>query len=70
MLTASVGRGPDLYMDWEKMEGQPFAYFTYGVCCSEVELDCLSGDYRVRAASEPLGLDSRAKQCSPSASRP
>lgn len=34
-------------MDWEKMEGQPFAYFTFGVCCSEVELDCLSGDYRV-----------------------
>ncbi|KAE8278250.1 Aldehyde oxidase 1 [Larimichthys crocea] len=39
-------RGPDLYMDWVKMEGQPYAYFTYGVCCSEVELDCLTGDYR------------------------
>ncbi|CAK6982017.1 aldehyde oxidase 6 [Scomber scombrus] len=39
-------RGPDLYMDWEKMEGQPYAYFTYGVCCCEVELDCLTGDYR------------------------
>nr|DAA64405.1 TPA_inf: aldehyde oxidase beta [Tetraodon nigroviridis] len=39
-------RGQDVHMDWEKMEGQPFAYFTYGVCCSEVELDCLSGDYR------------------------
>ncbi|KAM4601996.1 aldehyde oxidase 6 isoform 2-T2 [Polymixia lowei] len=35
-------RGPDLYMDWEKMEGQAFAYFTYGACCSEVELDCLT----------------------------
>lgn len=41
-------RGPDLYMDWVKMEGQPYAYYTYGVCCSEVELDCLTGDYRVR----------------------
>lgn len=43
-------RGPDLYMDWDKMEGQPYAYFTYGVCCSEVELDSLTGDYRVRAS--------------------
>lgn len=51
MLRVFVRRGPDLYVDWEKMEGQPFAYFTYGVCCSEVELDCLSGDYRVRATS-------------------
>ncbi|XP_047432985.1 aldehyde oxidase 1-like isoform X1 [Mugil cephalus] len=39
-------RGPDLYMDWDKMEGQPYAYFTFGVCCSEVELDVLTGDYR------------------------
>ncbi|XP_069019866.1 aldehyde oxidase 6 [Embiotoca jacksoni] len=39
-------RGPDLYMDWDKMEGQPYAYFTYGACCCEVELDCLTGDYR------------------------
>lgn len=48
-----VHRGPDLYMDWDKMEGQPFAYFTFGVCCSEVELDCLTGEYRVRTGSEP-----------------
>ncbi|XP_036946883.1 aldehyde oxidase 6 isoform X1 [Acanthopagrus latus] len=39
-------RGPDLYMDWDKMEGQPYAYFTYATCCCEVELDCLTGDYR------------------------
>ncbi|XP_039998462.1 aldehyde oxidase 6 isoform X2 [Xiphias gladius] len=39
-------RGPDLYMDWDNMEGQPYAYFTFGVCCCEVELDCLTGDYR------------------------
>ncbi|KAM4559970.1 aldehyde oxidase 1-like [Odontesthes bonariensis] len=39
-------RGPDLYMDWKKMEGEPYAYFTFGACCSEVELDCLTGDYR------------------------
>lgn len=42
-----VLRGPDLYVDWDKMEGQPYAYYTYGVSCSEVELDCLTGEYRV-----------------------
>ncbi|XP_029303135.1 LOW QUALITY PROTEIN: aldehyde oxidase 1-like [Cottoperca gobio] len=39
-------KGPDLYMDWDKMEGEPYAYFVFGVCCCEVELDCLTGDYR------------------------
>ncbi|KAI7791254.1 aldehyde oxidase 6 [Triplophysa rosa] len=39
-------RGHDLYMDWKKQEGRPYAYFTYAVCCSEVELDCLTGEYR------------------------
>lgn len=39
-------RGPDLYMDWNKMEGRPYSYFTFGACFSEVELDCLTGDYR------------------------
>ncbi|XP_005919994.1 aldehyde oxidase 6 [Haplochromis burtoni] len=39
-------KGPDLYVDWDKMEGQPYAYYTYGVSCSEVELDCLTGEYR------------------------
>uniref|UniRef100_A0A3Q3WWB9 Uncharacterized protein n=1 Tax=Mola mola TaxID=94237 RepID=A0A3Q3WWB9_MOLML len=41
-----VGRGGDTYMDWDKMEGEAFLYYTFGVCCSEVELDCLTGDYR------------------------
>uniref|UniRef100_A0AAR2L5Q6 FAD-binding PCMH-type domain-containing protein n=1 Tax=Pygocentrus nattereri TaxID=42514 RepID=A0AAR2L5Q6_PYGNA len=36
----------DLYMDWVKQEGRPYAYFTYSACCSEVELDCLTGEYR------------------------
>ncbi|XP_036417928.1 aldehyde oxidase 3-like [Colossoma macropomum] len=39
-------RGHDLCMDWEKQEGRPYAYFTYATCCSEVELDCLTGEYR------------------------
>ncbi|KAM9493284.1 aldehyde oxidase 6 [Clarias gariepinus] len=39
-------RGQDAGMDWEKQEGRPYPYFTYGTCCSEVEIDCLSGEYR------------------------
>ncbi|KAM6945841.1 aldehyde oxidase 1-like [Aplochiton taeniatus] len=39
-------RGADSYMNWESQEGQPYAYYTYGACSSEVELDCLTGDYR------------------------
>uniref|UniRef100_A0AAR2LBM3 FAD-binding PCMH-type domain-containing protein n=1 Tax=Pygocentrus nattereri TaxID=42514 RepID=A0AAR2LBM3_PYGNA len=41
-----VQLGHDLYMDWVKQEGRPYAYFTYAACCSEVELDCLTGEYR------------------------
>eukprot|EP00604_Paraphysomonas_vestita_P000034 CAMPEP_0174825658 /NCGR_PEP_ID=MMETSP1107-20130205/42974_1 /TAXON_ID=36770 /ORGANISM="Paraphysomonas vestita, Strain GFlagA" /LENGTH=945 /DNA_ID=CAMNT_0016057477 /DNA_START=1478 /DNA_END=4315 /DNA_ORIENTATION=+ len=27
--------------------GQPFNYFTQGVACTEVEIDCLTGDHRI-----------------------
>jgi xanthine dehydrogenase/oxidase len=30
--------------------GRPFAYFTFGAGCSEVEIDCLTGDMRVLRA--------------------
>uniref|UniRef100_A0A8B9ZKX6 Xanthine dehydrogenase n=1 Tax=Anas platyrhynchos TaxID=8839 RepID=A0A8B9ZKX6_ANAPL len=33
---------PDLGYDFEKNEGKPFCYFSYGVACSEVEIDCLT----------------------------
>ncbi|ELU12941.1 hypothetical protein CAPTEDRAFT_198744 [Capitella teleta] len=39
---------PDVGYDWEKGEGNPFNYFTQGVACSEVEIDCLTGDHTVR----------------------
>nr|KAG5686897.1 hypothetical protein BaRGS_012445 [Batillaria attramentaria] len=29
--------------------GKPFAYFTYGAACAEVEIDCLTGDHKVLA---------------------
>ncbi|CAJ1087680.1 aldehyde oxidase 5 isoform X2 [Xyrichtys novacula] len=37
--------GPPTYVDWEKGEGQAYYYFSFGACCSEVEIDCLTGDH-------------------------
>ena len=33
--------------NWQTNSGTPFAYFTWGAACSEVEIDCLTGDHRV-----------------------
>ncbi|KAI8902934.1 molybdopterin binding aldehyde oxidase/xanthine dehydrogenase [Globomyces pollinis-pini] len=40
-------RTPDLSYDWATNEGRMFSYFTYGVACTEVEIDTLSGDHLV-----------------------
>ncbi|PSN50798.1 Xanthine dehydrogenase/oxidase [Blattella germanica] len=42
---------PGIGYDITKNEGRPFKYFTYGVACSEVEIDCLTGDHQ--AVGEP-----------------
>ncbi|NP_001280177.1 aldehyde oxidase 1-like [Anolis carolinensis] len=39
-------RGYELNMDWEKEKSHPFEYFVYGAACSEVEIDCLTGDHK------------------------
>uniref|UniRef100_A0A8C6RHL3 aldehyde oxidase n=1 Tax=Nannospalax galili TaxID=1026970 RepID=A0A8C6RHL3_NANGA len=39
-------RGYESDMDWEKGEGHAFEYFVYGAACSEVEIDCLTGDHK------------------------
>uniref|UniRef100_A0A7M4FWP6 Aldehyde oxidase 3-like n=1 Tax=Crocodylus porosus TaxID=8502 RepID=A0A7M4FWP6_CROPO len=39
-------RGYVTYMNWEKEEGHAFPYFIFGVACSEVEIDCLTGDHQ------------------------
>ncbi|XP_008067993.1 aldehyde oxidase [Carlito syrichta] len=39
-------RGYESDMDWEKGEGRPFEYFVYGAACSEVEIDCLTGNHK------------------------
>ncbi|XP_078465987.1 xanthine dehydrogenase/oxidase [Lampetra fluviatilis] len=51
LSTTGFYRTPDIYYDWEKNEGKPFNYFTIGVACSEVEVDCLTG------ASQTLRTD-------------
>ena len=38
---------PDVSYDWQKHEGKPFQYYTYGASASEVEIDCLTGDHQV-----------------------
>lgn len=38
---------PGIWYDFEKKEGDMYNYFTYGVACSEVEIDTLTGDHQV-----------------------
>ncbi|XP_034827356.1 xanthine dehydrogenase [Maniola hyperantus] len=38
---------PDIGFDFKINSGKAFNYFTYGVACTEVEIDCLSGDHQV-----------------------
>ncbi|KAM4772306.1 xanthine dehydrogenase/oxidase [Rhinophrynus dorsalis] len=37
---------PGLGYDEVKNQGNPLNYFSYGVACSEVEIDCLTGDHK------------------------
>uniref|UniRef100_A0A8C2TX93 Xanthine dehydrogenase/oxidase n=1 Tax=Coturnix japonica TaxID=93934 RepID=A0A8C2TX93_COTJA len=37
---------PDVGYNFETNKGKPFHYFSYGVACSEVEIDCLTGDHK------------------------
>lgn len=43
-------RTPDLGYDFNSNSGRAFNYFSYGVACSEVEVDCLTGAHQVREA--------------------
>ncbi|XP_055712737.1 xanthine dehydrogenase [Phlebotomus papatasi] len=38
---------PHLGYDFASNSGRPFNYFTFGAGCSEVEIDCLTGDHQV-----------------------
>uniref|UniRef100_A0AAX7VVT5 Xanthine dehydrogenase n=1 Tax=Astatotilapia calliptera TaxID=8154 RepID=A0AAX7VVT5_ASTCA len=37
---------PDIGYDFETNSGRAFSYFSYGVACSEVEIDCLTGSHK------------------------
>ncbi|XP_018426967.1 PREDICTED: aldehyde oxidase-like [Nanorana parkeri] len=39
-------RGFGREMNWDKGEGDPTLYYVFGVACSEVEIDCLTGDHK------------------------
>ncbi|WP_413730428.1 xanthine dehydrogenase molybdopterin binding subunit [Sodalis sp. RH22] len=41
---------PSLYYDRQQAAGRPFYYFAYGVACSEVVVDTLTGEYRLLRA--------------------
>lgn len=49
---------PDIGYDIEKNEGMAFNYFTYGAACSEVEIDCLTGDHQVLRTDIVMDLGS------------
>ncbi|CAH0702363.1 unnamed protein product [Spodoptera exigua] len=38
---------PNIGYDIKTNTGTPFNYFTFGAACTEVEIDCLSGDHQV-----------------------
>ena len=40
-------RTPGINYDIRTNSGRPYLYFTYGASCSEVEVDCLTGDHKV-----------------------
>ena len=43
-------RTPDIHWDGKNMQGNPFYYFTYGACISEVVIDTLTGESKVMSA--------------------
>lgn len=41
---------PKIHVDKATLKGRPFYYFAYGIACSEVLVDTLTGEYRVTRA--------------------
>jgi xanthine dehydrogenase large subunit len=48
MSASGYYKTPKLHWDRDKAKGRPFFYFAYGAACSEVALDILSGEMKVR----------------------
>ena len=47
LSSAGFHATPDIGYDFATNSGNAFNYFTYGVGCSTVEIDCLTGDHQV-----------------------
>lgn len=48
-------RTPDLGYDFDSNSGRVFNYYCYGVACSEVEIDCLTGAHKVCTCHSQFG---------------
>lgn len=49
---------PDIGYNMDTNQGMAFNYFTYGAACSEVEIDCLTGDHQVIRTNIVMDLGS------------
>jgi xanthine dehydrogenase large subunit len=47
LSAAGFYKTPKIHWDRARGQGRPFYYFAYGAACSEVEIDTLTGEYRV-----------------------
>ena len=47
LSTTGFHATPDIGYDFQTNSGNAFNYFTFGVGCSTVEIDCLTGDQHV-----------------------
>lgn len=47
-----LARTPNIGYDFKTNSGNAFNYFSFGVACSEVEIDCLTGDHKVKTQTQ------------------
>ncbi|XP_060062960.1 xanthine dehydrogenase/oxidase-like [Ylistrum balloti] len=47
LSATGIGRSGNQHWDFEKGVGNPSHYYTYGTACTEVEIDCLTGEHQV-----------------------
>ncbi|WP_246176736.1 xanthine dehydrogenase molybdopterin binding subunit [Parvibaculum sedimenti] len=50
LSAAGFYKTPDIHFDAETCTGEPFYYFTYGVCAAEAAIDTLTGENRILRA--------------------
>lgn len=50
LSAAGFYKTPDIHWNRDEGKGRPFYYYAYGVACSEVTIDTLTGEYQVERA--------------------